>query len=326
MKPLSQHWVELVALFNDGFAHDLSAICQQLDASNDDVVQWIADLTAHGVPLICNQRQAYHMVRPLMLLDHQQLMSRLSHHAIHLEVFESSQSTNHDVRLLEKNNKDVACCLAETQFNGKGRFDRPWHSPFADNIYLSLGFKHDGLIDQLNGLSLVVAVSICRAIMQSELIGPSLLTIKWPNDILLNGAKLAGILIETDTNADGGFHVIVGIGLNVNMQQVANHHIDQPWVSLSQITGNYIDRNHLSASIIDHIINDWLSFSQYGLRHFMLEWEQWDYYRGQRISVISGQQKVIGTYQGISKAGYLTLISDQGQLMTFASADVFLLK
>ena len=77
------------------------------------------------------------------------------------------------------------------------RFDGCWHSPFADNIYLSLCFKHDGLIDQLNDESLVIAVSICRAIMQSELVDPSLLTIKWPNDILLNGAKLAGILIET---------------------------------------------------------------------------------------------------------------------------------
>ncbi|TKW77880.1 MAG: biotin--[acetyl-CoA-carboxylase] ligase, partial [Bradyrhizobium icense] len=117
--------------------------------------------------------------------------------------------------------------LAERQSAGRGRRGRPWVSPFAENLYYSLVLRIDGGMRQLEGLSLVVGLAVMRTL---QAFGLKDVGLKWPNDVLADGRKITGILLELVGDPADVCHVVLGIGINVNMQ--GNEQIDQQWASM----------------------------------------------------------------------------------------------
>jgi BirA family transcriptional regulator, biotin operon repressor / biotin---[acetyl-CoA-carboxylase] ligase len=130
-------------------------------------------------------------------------------------VFESIDSTSTFLKKITPKQKPIIC-LSEQQTQGRGRFNRPWHSPFGENIYLSLLVPIRKKLHQLSGLSLVVGLSMLHALksyMQNHH-----LYIKWPNDIFYEDKKLAGNLIEVHSENAQACYLIIGVGINVNMR------------------------------------------------------------------------------------------------------------
>lgn len=167
-------------------------------------------------------------------------------------LFDSIASTN-EFLLKEPlpNPNQIAICLAETQTAGRGQHGRSWHSPAHTNIYLSLAISTTKEFTAISHLSLETAKVICDAL---TFFGELPLHIKPPNDILANHKKLAGILIELNSQKNQLTKIVLGVGLNVNMLADETNAIDQPWTSLRTLLGHLLDRNVVAGKLITRLV------------------------------------------------------------------------
>lgn len=325
MRELNQNLVELVKLLNDGQYHDGTSIGNELETSRAAICKSIKKLKQYHVPLTSTKGKGYQLNTQLLLLDKNQLKSGLRHRSVKVEVLEKIASTNGYLKSLSEGNQDIIACLAEVQTAGKGRLQRQWYSPFAENIYLSLLCPFEKDISELSGLSLVVGLAVCRAIESAIDISSELLKIKWPNDILLEDKKLAGTLIEIQAESNGFCQVIIGVGINVNMKKADQADIDQTWTSLTNTINTYINRNHLVPEIIDTLIDYLEKFSSQGLEFFQNEWQHRDCLIDSHISLASGKEIITGLYSGVNEHGHLKLKSKTDKMLTFSSGDASIL-
>jgi len=242
-----------------------------------------------------------------------------------LNLLDTVDSTNDHLKQFVDQQKLPRICITECQTHGKGRHERQWYSPYGDNIYLSILYPWHAELDQLTGLSLVIALSVCDAI-EANCKLPQSLTVKWPNDIVAQHKKLGGILIEVVSGAEGQCAVIIGIGVNVNMYQASEDHIDQAWTSLYEITDHYHDRNRLCAGIINQILKDVPKFQKSALDEFMPPWKPRDYLYQRDIKLRSHQTCYQGQGAGINAQGHLVLKFEDGHQQAFSVGEASLLK
>ena len=133
-----------------------------------------------------------------------------------LEIKNQTDSTNDDAKeSLKKPHIKLSAHMAEQQNSGRGRNNRKWVSPFGQNIYLSLAWRSNLTFSDIEGLSLAIGVQVAESL---EELTKEKIKIKWPNDLLINEKKLGGILIETSSDGKDALEIIIGIGINVFMQ------------------------------------------------------------------------------------------------------------
>ncbi len=242
-----------------------------------------------------------------------------------LEIFESIASTQTYLQQADFSKNPLRICFAEMQTAGQGRFDRSWHSPFGKNIYVSFSHVFYKNLHALSGLSLLVSLSICKAIEKSISLAKPL-GIKWPNDILLDQKKVCGNLTTIQSQSKDFCRVIIGIGVNVNMEWVEDEKISQPWASLGQYSAGYLDRNDLCAKIINQITSDLVRFEQTGLQDFLIDWKNKDRLEGQWITLNANQKKYEGKACGINTQGHLILEFNDASRQAFSSGEASLNK
>ena len=240
-----------------------------------------------------------------------------------IHLFDTLDSTN---TWLKQNGACGDICIAEQQIAGRGRRGNQWLSPKAENIYLSLNWCFETIPVHLSLLSLVVGLSIAKALKKIGLLDHG---VKWPNDIYWKGLKMGGILIESVASATKkttDLSVVIGIGLNINMPISAGEKIDQPWVSLSKVLGQQIDRNQLLALLLERLIDDLQGFEQLSLAQFEQQWQQWDVLQGQSVSVLRQHEELAGVVQGLDTQGRIGIRLASGPLQYFSSAEIRLKK
>lgn len=239
---------------------------------------------------------------------------------VKINIFEEIDSTNDHLKNLT-NKTGIHACLAEKQTQGKGQRQRKWHSPCGQNIMLSTLYPIKKNIRELSAISLVSAIATCRAI-ESCFQLPSPIMIKWPNDIMCDSKKLGGCLVETN-----GLHTaIIGIGLNVNMQEDPQELISQPWTSIRMLNHRCNDRNLLSAALINQLISCIKIFEAAGFEPFLNEWRARDYLRDATITFSANGRNHEGIAQGTNDKGFLILKLLDGSIETFPSGTINLHK
>jgi len=191
-----------------------------------------------------------------MSIDRKKIFLRLSEktkkniHAFFIE--EIVSSTNDLAYTYAKENPDKnAVFLAEMQTAGRGQFDRKWISP-RGNLYCSLVLTFEKTIQEIGSLSIDIAKSLILALHAYGIQVP--ITIKYPNDLMINNEKLAGILIETFPFPPKKIVAIIGFGINVNMTD-SEETIQQPWTSLQKITHTTHDQNKVIAQILNTLMD-----------------------------------------------------------------------
>jgi BirA family biotin operon repressor/biotin-[acetyl-CoA-carboxylase] ligase len=148
--------------------------------------------------------------------------------------------------------------------------------------------------------------------------------LKWPNDVMANGAKLAGVLIEVGGEATGPCYVIIGVGVNVHVPEDAGSRIDQPWVDIRTLQGTgAIRRNRLAAQLLEHLLLAVADYESSGLEPFLTEWREYDIAAGRRVSVLLPDGSVTGTGAGVDSSGALLLRTVHG-LRNFSTGEVSL--
>ena len=198
-----------------------------------------------------------------------------------LEVRAHVDSTNTALLARAADGRISGCVLAaEVQTAGRGRRGRSWQSPFGRNLAVSIGMAVERPVADIGALSLVVGVAVRRALIDH---GLQRIDLKWPNDVLLDGRKLAGILIEL-VRAVPPVEVVVGIGVNVGGAERLAERVDQSIADVREQIGRP-SRNELLARILDHLLAACRRFDAAGFEPFRDEWNDAHRYRGTYVVV-----------------------------------------
>ncbi len=208
--------------------------------------------------------------------------------------------------------------LAERQRAGRGRRGKSWESPFARSLYLSLGWRFERAPAAFNALSLAAGVAVIRALARLDVAG---LHLKWPNDILSNGRKLGGILLETKGESAGACDVVIGTGLNVRLPAATLAAIDQPATDLARRCGRPPSRNRLAAKIIEEQLLMLDRVSAAGMGDYVDAWRRLDGLAGQRARLTLPGQTLRGLVRGVDDNGLLLLETADG-VAAFSSGEL----
>jgi len=233
-------------------------------------------------------------------------------------VFEELGSTN---QWLIDHLKDdqLKLCVANVQTEGRGRGGRSWLSPDG-GIYLSFNYRVSPHISDFSAVSLVIGLVLVR-VMRSE--GVKNVGVKWPNDILIGGSKLAGVLIETK-KINGCVWLVIGIGLNTRMPDSSNLPEDINWADLTGQCIGLDDRERLIALIFNECNKAMLQFFKEGFGVFRDEWMRFDAYSGKSVNIVDqGKVTLSGIEAGVDMQGMLQVLSGS-ELIKIHSGEVSL--
>jgi BirA family transcriptional regulator, biotin operon repressor / biotin---[acetyl-CoA-carboxylase] ligase len=227
-----------------------------------------------------------------------------------LDVYPVIGSTN--VELAERATRESIAgqlCMAEVQLAGRGRRGRSWLSPLGGNLAVSLGFVASRPPAELGGFSLVVGLAVIDALEGCGIEG---LQLKWPNDILMGGAKLGGILIElVQTPAGGG--LIVGVGINVRLPESARQSLDQPVADLASAHVALPRRSVLAARLVSSIVDFEVGFAEGGFAPFVPIFDARHAYHDAEVALIQGARVSAARVLGVAADGGLRILDESGE-------------
>lgn len=297
----------LLKLLKDGRFHSGEALGAALGVSRSAVWKQLQLLEAElNLPIHKVRGKGYQLASPLVFLNAEAIALNAPSLAWPIHVSDTIDSTNAEaLRLIDAGYAAPFLVLAEQQTAGRGRRGRKWVSPFAQNVYYSLVLRIEGGLRQLEGLSLVVGLAVLQALRDLGVLGAGL---KWPNDLLVVDKKIAGILLELVGDPADICHVVIGVGINVNMQKAEE--VDQRWTSVHLETGVAVDRNHLVAQLGIQLQRYLERHKASGFAALQGEWEQNHLWQGQVASLIAGSSQVDGVVLGVDRQGALRLSVD----------------
>ena len=225
-----------------------------------------------------------------------------------ITLLDEVDSTNLALQRLPPSSQHGHVIIAGQQSAGRGRRGKAWHSPSGCNIYLSIGWRFNDST-ALTRLPLAVAVAVVRALRRA---GVRECGIKWPNDILVDGRKLAGILVEVQRAGGGSVLAVVGIGINIGMPEDADarNSINQAWTDLSAHLAEPMTpclRSRTGGLLIDELLPAMQHYADDGFQFFAADWTELDLLRGREIRLDTGKGSIEGVAVGISEGGGLLL-------------------
>ena len=315
---------EILRLLSDGVFHSGTDLGKKLGITRAAVCKNVRQLTQTGLDVHRVTGRGYKLEAPLVLLDRHRILKRLGSAAPEMRdrlyVLDEVDSTNHALAgyLSAAKSVDGVTCLAETQLSGRGRRGRSWVTTPYHNLMLSMAWRFPGGPAMVSGLSLAAGVAVRQAIVEYGAAGVGL---KWPNDVLWNGRKLAGLLVDTQGEAAGPTQVILGVGVNGRISREDSERIDQPWVDMQTISGETTDRNRLAALVIAQLTRMFRLFAEKGFAPFRDAWQNQHLYHGRRVRLLQGGREFFGTVEGIDENGGLIVRHRKG-LQLFHSGEI----
>lgn len=232
--------------------------------------------------------------------------------------YEDIDSTN--IRLKEWAKEGAiegSLVIAEKQNNGKGRLGKVWNSPEGEGIWMSILVLPNIDIEKVPQLTLLAGLATCNAIR--EVTGMEVM-IKWPNDLVLNGKKICGILCEL-VKLENGNGVIIGIGINVNSKQFPS---DLPYASSLYLEGGQMyKRETIVRSVLEHLEEYYILYKQtLSLTKMIEQYKLRCINLGKEVKVLGMKKKLIGTVKDINLDGQLIIETDHGEIETIFAGDV----
>ena len=316
----------ILAVLNDGAFHSGAKLGLALGVSRTAVWKQLKKLEAMGLPIESVKGTGYRLAQGFELLSAAHISAYLSQAGApmptQIEVFRSLESTNTYIRERAVNRAyGGSVVFAERQTAGRGRRGKEWFSPFGASIYMSILWDFEQGAQALEGLSLAVGVAVRRALLELGLANVSL---KWPNDIYVDGKKLGGILLEMIGDPAGHCSVVIGVGINVSMPVVAGLDIAQPWTDLRSESLSPILRNELAARLIHQIFTLLADFETVGFAAYRDEWQSADAFDGLQCTVSTPRESATGVLMGVDDGGAVRLRLADGTIQRFIGGELSL--
>jgi BirA family biotin operon repressor/biotin-[acetyl-CoA-carboxylase] ligase len=214
--------------------------------------------------------------------------------------------------------------IADSQTKGRGRMQRVWHSPSGSNIYTSLILRPNLKPDRVPQISILAGVAVAE-IMDNFC--PGMVNLKWPNDVLLNGKKVCGILAQMKTSASRVDFIILGIGINININyNRLPQDIKNSATSLAIETDRKISRQELIIDLYENLAKWYKKLIADGFSTVKEKWLSMAPMIGKRVQITSGDEVISGKALGIDEQGSLLLLTAEGRKIKISAGDATILK
>lgn len=314
MKPLT---FSILRLLSDNEFHSGATIAQTLGVSRASVSNALRDVDEAGLTIHRVHGRGYRLLDPVQWMEREVILKHLGSEAnnLDLEVMDSIDSTNtfllHEAsRGINRGRAGIHVVAAELQTSGRGRRGRQWHSGLGGSLAFSMSWQFQQGASFLSGLSLAIGVAIIRTL---ESAGIKDAVLKWPNDVMYNLCKLAGILIELHGDMLGPSAAVIGVGVNLKLSDNIQARIDQGVTDVYSITGKMPDRNELLAALLIDLTAALREFERRGFAPFKEEWMSHHFCENKAVNLRfpdgSSQE---GTVHGVADDGSLLLQTSAG--------------
>ena len=307
---------------SDGYVSG-QGISQELGLSRVAIWKHVKTLQAQGCRIDACRHRGYRLIGVPDLPTEEAVGALLRTKTLGrpLLFFREVDSTNRQLATRAADSATGLVLVADHQTAGRGRMGRTWFSPPGTNVCLSVLLRPQVSLSQIATLPLVVGCAVARAITR---LAPGIpVKIKWPNDLHVNGRKIGGILCEMSAETDGVQHVVVGIGLNVNLRRsrlpVA---IARSATSLAIETRHTFSRAEVVAELLNHLEPAYHVWCAEGLEPFLPQIADLDVLKGRKTRIQqTGKRVVEGVAEGIGLDGTLQLHQADGTHISVCSGD-----
>ena len=299
-------------------------LSKELGVSRTAIWKHISSLRKDGYRIEAVPSRGYRLVSSPDVIDPHEVRSQLKSIRVgrRIEYIKQTASTNADAfRLAEAGAIEGTVVLSDSQTGGKGRRGRVWASPAGVNLYCSVVLRPSIMPHEAPQLTFLSAVAVARAIELTTQLTPE---IKWPNDLLVSGKKVAGLLNEMSAETDGINFVILGIGVNLNMtvEQFPDD-LRHPATSVLLESGVRVDRSRFTSTMLNELDKLYTDFLEYGFGPVREEWQQRCNAKGRQLLISdSGTECTGGRFIGIDLDGALLIRSDDDVLHRITCGDV----
>ncbi len=288
----------------------------------------IEELRALGYDISASPHLGYRLLSAPDLLHADDLMARLGETRVigrQIQVFDKTTSTNDVIERLARDGvPEGAVVFAESQTQGRGRLGRTWLSPGRKGLWFSVLLRPKLRPQAATQLTVVSATALRRAIQEQTGLEAA---IKWPNDILIRGRKVAGILTELNAELDRVKYLILGIGVDVSLTAGDfPAELRRVATSLEAEAGRPIDRADLATAILRELDHDYARLGQGRFAAVAEEWAAHCGTLGQGVIIRTGERQIRGRAESLDETGALLLRTEHGHLERIIGGDVSLEK
>lgn len=321
-RPLPEFLLPLLRHLSDGRFHSGQTLANLFGISRASICNLVHTAKELGLNIHAVQGRGYQLATSSTWLNHAHIVRAMGSAAARyqIHILDAADSTNSVLmQAAQAGAPDGSVVCAEYQFAGRGRRGRQWHSILGGSLTFSVLWRFEDGVAALVGLSLAVGVAIARALNRYSRFPVKL---KWPNDVLVDYRKLAGILVEIQGDIQGPSFAVVGIGLNVSLPAVHRDSIDQAVIDLEEMQV-HIDRNLLLASCLIELKAVMDVMREQGFRSLRDEWEAHHAHAGQAVSLLLPDRQIVtGIALGVDDTGAFLLQSENGTRAAYNSGDI----
>jgi BirA family biotin operon repressor/biotin-[acetyl-CoA-carboxylase] ligase len=313
----------ILRLLTDGKFHSGEDIATHFKTSRATVWNAIQDAEALGVEVFSVRGRGYKLPQPITLLDETSILNAIGEQRswFKLEVHDHLESTNsYLMKKASAGEAHATCVAANLQTKGRGRRGRQWQAGLGASLTFSLLWRFQCGASALSGLSLAVGVALIRTLHE---FGIKQAQLKWPNDVLIGGEKLAGILIELQGDMEGPSAAVIGVGINLNLPSKIKQQIDQPATDLNRVAAE-INPNALLGLLLKHLAEVLNDFEQAGFAQVRGEWLKYHAYHEKPVRMLHPDgRETIGTAIDVAEDGILLVKTSLGE-QRFSSGEISL--
>lgn len=294
-----------------------------IGCSRTAIWKHIEDLRSDGFQLEAVRRKGYRIVKTPDQVTANEIRLGLKTQFIgqqihHKETVDSTQKIAHLLGL--ENAPEGTVVIADEQTSGRGRMEREWYSPKNTGVWMSIILRPEIPLPKTPQLTLLTAVAIVQAIEDCTELQAD---IKWPNDILLNGKKVTGILTELQAESDRVHAVIIGIGMNINQKELDfPSQLESIATSLSIEKQEFVNRADVIRAVFHRLEKLYLLYLEKGFAPIKLLWESYAISVGRKVTARTLSNTLHGVALGITDDGVLKIEDEDGQIHHIYSADI----
>lgn len=298
-------------------------LSERLNCSRTAVWKHIENLRKEGYEFEAVSRKGYRLLRKPERLDMAAIMKQMQtktigHNLIYIDEIDSTQTKAH--QLIAEGAAEGTVVIAELQTRGKGTRGKAWHSPKGKGIWMSIVLKPSIPAQYISQLTLLSAVALCRTI--NKQLGLNI-GVKWPNDLLIDGKKVSGILLESSSEDDRLRYVIAGVGISVNItKNDFPKELHDKATSLQIESGKRVDREQILCAFLLQFEQLYELYLEKGFAPIRSLWEALSVSLNRPIEVHSASGFISGIAKGLDESGALLVTEDDGQVKKIFSGDV----
>ncbi len=308
---------------SEGYFVSGQSLAEQLGISRTAVWKRINSLRGRGFPIESHASRGYRLSGPLELFNETSIGAGLTTELIGQKIFffDKISSTNERAVHLARNGEpEGAVVIADTQKEGRGRLGRQWVSPPGVNLYASIILRPGTAPHELQGITLLAAVAVAETVARFT---PKRPVVKWPNDILVDSKKIAGILMEMHTEAEMADFVVAGIGVNLNMAARDFPPAVRPIAtSIKGASGRPVPRAAFTQALLLSLEIWYKTFLEKGLSAIIKSWRMYFASEGKPVRVRSPRKTIEGICLGVDDAGALLVRLASGTTERVLAGDV----